>query len=64
VTCELMADLGNKQAAELSIDGGASLIVQAGRAPIVNGVPENRMRVGCGSATIGIFATAVVRVGR
>jgi hypothetical protein len=56
VTCDLMADLGNKQAAELSIDGGASLIVQAGRAPIVNGVPENRMRVGCGSATIGIFA--------
>jgi hypothetical protein len=51
-----MADLGNKQAAELAIDGGASLIVQAGHAPIVNGVPENRMRVGCGSATIGIFA--------
>src|SRR6266403_1313531 len=24
--------------------------------PIVNGVPEERMRVGCGSATIGMFA--------
>jgi hypothetical protein len=55
-TCELMAALGNKRAVELSIDGGASLLVQAGRPPIVNGVPENRMRVGCGSATIGIFA--------
>lgn len=56
VTCELMLQLGNKQAVELSIDGGASLLVQAGRPPIVNGVPESRMRVGCGSATIGIFA--------
>ncbi len=51
-----MAALGNKQAVELSIDGGASLVVQAGHAPVVNGVPESRMRVGCGSATIGIFA--------
>jgi len=32
------------------------LRVQAGRAPIVNGAEERRMRVGCGSATIGIFA--------
>ena len=29
---------------------------QAGKPPIVNGVPEERMRVGCGSATIGMFA--------
>jgi hypothetical protein len=55
-TCDLMAQLGNKQAVDLSIDGGAQLIVQAGRAPIVDGVTESRMRVGCGSATIGIFA--------
>jgi hypothetical protein len=55
-TCELMAALGNKQAVEMSIDGGSILKVQSGAAPIVNGVPESRMRVGCGSATIGIFA--------
>lgn len=30
--------------------------MQAGQAPIVDGTPERRMRVGCGSATIGIFA--------
>src|SRR5690606_41071760 len=47
---------GNKEAVDLEIDGGASLRVQAGCAPIVNGVVERRMRVGCGSATIGIFA--------
>jgi hypothetical protein len=56
VACDLMAALGNKQAVELAIDGGANLIVQSGQTPIVNGVPEVRMRVGCGSATIGIFA--------
>ncbi|MGH6625417.1 MAG: 6-hydroxynicotinate reductase [Burkholderiaceae bacterium] len=56
VTAELMQQLGNKQAVELTIDGGSQLVIQAGRAPLVNGVQEQRMRVGCGSATIGIFA--------
>ncbi|PIF76092.1 6-hydroxynicotinate reductase [Variovorax sp. 54] len=56
MTAELMQLLGNKQAVECTIDGGASLVVQAGKAPIVNGVEEQRMRVGCGSAAVGIFA--------
>jgi hypothetical protein len=56
VTVEMMQALGNKQPVDLTIDGGAQIVVQAGRAPIVNGVEEQRMRVGCGSATIGIFA--------
>jgi hypothetical protein len=56
VTCEMMLALGNKQAVDLSIDGGAQVVVQAGRAPVVNGALEQRMRVGCGSATVGIFA--------
>ncbi|RYF53452.1 MAG: 6-hydroxynicotinate reductase, partial [Comamonadaceae bacterium] len=56
MTLELMQGLCNKQAAECTIDGGASLVIQAGKAPIVNGVEEQRMRVGCGSATVGIFA--------
>ena len=56
VTCELMMNLGNKQAVELEIEGGAVLSVQADRPPVINGVEEQRMRVGCGSATIGIFA--------
>lgn len=56
VTMEMMQELGNKQAMALTIEGGAELVIQAGRAPIVNGVAEQRMRVGCGSAAIGIFA--------
>jgi len=56
ITVEMMAALGNKQAVELTIDGGAQILIQAGKAPVVNGVEEARMRVGCGSATVGIFA--------
>ena len=56
ITVQMMEALGNKQPVELAIDGGSQIVVQAGRAPIVNGVEEQRMRVGCGSATIGIFA--------
>jgi 6-hydroxynicotinate reductase len=60
VTVDMMQRLGNKQAVEFTIDGGAQVLVQAGAAPVVNGVPESRMRVGCGSATIGIFAQQFV----
>jgi hypothetical protein len=56
VTCEIMQALGNQNAVELSIDGGAEITLQAGRAPIVNGVEEKLMRVGCGAAVIGMFA--------
>ncbi|MBK5961638.1 6-hydroxynicotinate reductase [Rhodoplanes elegans] len=56
VTCEALLDLSNGKPVELTIDDGSTIIVEAGKAPIINGVPEERMRVGCGSATIGIFA--------
>ena len=56
LTCETLLALCNREAVELTIDDGASVTVQAGAAPIVNGVHEQRMRVGCGSAAIGIFA--------
>ncbi len=56
VTCEVLLNLCNGEAVELTIDAGHSVIVQAGKAPIVDGRQESRMRVGCGSATIGIFA--------
>ncbi len=55
VTCATMLTLANRGAAELTIDGGATLTIQAGQPPVIDGVTEHRMRVGCGSATIGIF---------
>jgi hypothetical protein len=56
VTCDVMMALGNRQPVEMQIDGGANVVVQAGQSPVINGTEEKRMRVGCGSATIGIFA--------
>jgi hypothetical protein len=56
VTCDLMMALGNCGAVDLEIEGGARLTIQPGKPQVVNGVEETRMRVGCGSATIGIFA--------
>jgi 6-hydroxynicotinate reductase len=55
-TCETLLNLCNRKAVELTIDEGATVIVQAGKAPVVDGTQEERMRVGCGSATIGMFA--------
>jgi hypothetical protein len=55
-TCQAMLALCNKEPVEMVIDGGAKLVVQAGRPPVIDGNQEERMRVGCGSATIGIFA--------
>jgi hypothetical protein len=56
VTCDTLLALSNGAAVELSVDGGSTVLVQAGAAPIIDGVEETRMRVGCGSATIGMFA--------
>jgi len=56
VTCDALLRLCNREAVEMNIDGGVNMVVEAGKAPIINGVPEKLMRVGCGSATIGMFA--------
>jgi len=56
VTCDALLALCNKEAVELAIDGGSTVVVQADRPPVVNGAREERMRVGCGSAAIGMFA--------
>jgi len=56
VTCDALLALCNREAVELSIDGGSTVVVQADKPPIVNGTLEERMRVGCGSAAIGMFA--------
>jgi hypothetical protein len=56
VTCETLLDLCNGKEVALAVDEGAHITVAAGKPPIVNGQQEQRMRVGCGSATIGMFA--------
>ncbi|MDH5453935.1 MAG: 6-hydroxynicotinate reductase, partial [Paracoccaceae bacterium] len=56
VTCDALLRLCNCEPVEMTIDDGVTIVVQAGKAPIINGQPEKLMRVGCGSAAIGMFA--------
>ena len=54
VTCDALLRLCNREAVTLHIgedDAQIELIVEAGKAPIVNGEEEKLMRVGCGSAS-------------
>ena len=50
VTCDALMDLSNCKPVELTIDGGATVVVQAGYPPIVNGVAgrahAGRLRLG------------------
>ncbi len=57
ITCSSLMELCNGEAVELTIDGGSELIVQANKPPVINRITEDRMRVGCGSATVGMFAS-------
>ncbi|WMS44041.1 6-hydroxynicotinate reductase [Acuticoccus sp. MNP-M23] len=56
VTCATLLALCNRQSVEMEVEDGARLVIAAGKAPVINGTEEARMRVGCGSATIGMFA--------
>jgi len=56
VTCDTLLKLCSGEPVTMQIAAGHEVVVQANAAPIVDGKPEERMRVGCGSATIGIFA--------
>jgi len=55
-TCDALLNLCNGKPVEFEIEKGARVILQAGKPPVVDGVREERMRVGCGSAAIGMFA--------
>ncbi|MCY4541570.1 MAG: 6-hydroxynicotinate reductase [Rhodobacteraceae bacterium] len=56
VTCDTLLNLCNGEAVEMQVEDGANLVVQAGKAPVIDGERESLMRVGCGSAAIGMFA--------
>jgi NAD-dependent dihydropyrimidine dehydrogenase PreA subunit len=51
-----ITDLANKKRVKLKVEGGNRLELQVGQAPVINGLKPGNMRVGCGSATLGLFA--------
>lgn len=59
VTCDALLRLSNREAVEMVVGEPGhevTLTVQAGAPPVINGEAERLMRVGCGSAAIGMFA--------
>lgn len=53
---KVMADLGNRKPVDFVVDGGCKMTLTVGKAPIINGEPDTKMRVGCGGACCGLFA--------
>ncbi|MDL2226092.1 4Fe-4S binding protein [Deltaproteobacteria bacterium OttesenSCG-928-M10] len=55
-----ITEIANHRLVKLRIKDGAKLEIQIGKPPVINGEPGGNMRVGCGSATTGIFASMLV----
>lgn len=51
-----LVELANGREVRLKVEGGSTLLLQLGQPPVIDGVRDARMRVGCGSATVGMFA--------
>lgn len=57
-----ITEIANRRPVKLRIENGSRLTVQVGKPPIIDGKEVSKMRVGCGSATLGIFAPALKEV--
>ena len=57
-----ITDIANRKPVKLRIENGSRLTVQVGRPPVIDGIQVAKMRVGCGSATLGIFAPMLKEV--
>lgn len=55
VVAKLIVDIANRREVTLRVEDGAEMRLQVGKAPIINGETGRRMRVGCGSASMGLF---------
>lgn len=56
VTARTIVEICNGERVTLKVEKGAKLEIQVGKPPVINGQPDSKMRVGCGSATVGMFA--------
>lgn len=51
----LIVDIANRKEVTLKVKDGAEMVLRVGKAPLIDGGVEKRMRVGCGSASMGLF---------
>jgi NAD-dependent dihydropyrimidine dehydrogenase PreA subunit len=56
VVARTIVDIANGRAVKLRVEDGRRLQIQVGRPPVIDGDTPANMRVGCGSATMGLFA--------
>jgi len=50
----LMVNIANLEEFELMVEGGASLLLEIGKPPIIDGVKSDNMKVACGAAIMGM----------
>ncbi|MGD9113648.1 MAG: hypothetical protein PVI77_14910, partial [Desulfobacterales bacterium] len=60
VVARTITDIANREPVKLKIENGSRLTIQVGHPPIIDGKEATKMRVGCGSATMGLFAPLLV----
>jgi ferredoxin len=60
VIARTVTDIANRKPVKLRIENGSRLTVQVGQPPIIDGEKGTKMRVGCGSATMGLFAPLLI----
>jgi hypothetical protein len=60
VAARTITDIANRKPVKLKIENGPRLKIQVGSPPIIDGQEATKMRVGCGSATMGLFAPLLV----
>ncbi|MDR1796319.1 MAG: 4Fe-4S binding protein [Clostridiales Family XIII bacterium] len=59
VVARTIVDFANGRRVKLRVEGGSELELQHGHPPVIDGEEEALMRVGCGSATVGMFPEAL-----
>jgi hypothetical protein len=60
IVARTVTDIANRKRVRLKIENGSRLEIQVGQPPVIDGRQMVKMRVGCGSATMGLFAPLLV----
>ena len=60
IVARTITNIANRKRVKLKIENGSRLEVQVGAPPVIDGKEVAKMRVGCGSATMGLFAPLLV----
>lgn len=62
IVARTIVEICNGEKVKLRVEEGARLELQVGKRPVINGREDTKMRVGCGSATVGMFAPQLAAV--